>query len=130
MLVGLTKRLVLGGIALGIASWPSSAHDIYTSLKDSTGASCCNDHDCRPARYRIVAGGVEMLVDGKWIAVWENYIQYRTLEGDTGETAGGHWCGKIEYAVTYCAVLPPSSASASGDHGQRSSLPISHPARR
>ena len=27
----------------------------------------------------------------------DDTIQYRTLEGDTGETAGGHWCGKIEY---------------------------------
>jgi len=109
MLVG---RLIVGGMLLATSSWPSPAHDIYMSLKDETGASCCNDRDCRPARYRITAGGVEMLVDGKWIAVWENHIQYRTLEGDTGETGGGHWCGKIEYGVTYCAVLPPSLASA------------------
>ena len=119
MLVDLTKRLVIGAMLVAIASWPSSAHDIYAGLKDSAGASCCSDRDCHPARYRITAGGVQMLVDGKWITVPNDTIQYRTLKGDTGETAGGHWCGVMEeYAVTYCAVLPPSSASVSGDPRQ------------
>src|SRR5262245_31461093 len=93
-------------------NWPTQAHDIYTNLKDEIGASCCNDHDCRPAPYRTTSAGVQMLVDGRRIAVPNRSIQYRTLEGDTGETAGGHWCGKMEHDVTYCAVLPPSSASA------------------
>jgi hypothetical protein len=38
-------------LSLGIAvSWPAAikAHDIYTALKDSSGRSCCSDHDCRP----------------------------------------------------------------------------------
>jgi hypothetical protein len=34
-----------------------------------------------------------MLVDGKWMAVPAETIFYRALPGDTGETAGGHWCG-------------------------------------
>src|SRR5262245_47320191 len=111
MLAGLTKRLALGGILLTTISWPSRAHDIYMSLVDSTGASCCHERDCRPARYRTTAAGVEMLVGGTWIGVPNDTIQYRALDGDTGETAGGHWCGKLEYGITYCAVLPPKSAS-------------------
>ena len=90
------------------------AHDIYTYLRDETEASCCNKRSCRTAGYRVTAVGVEMLVGGSWIVVPDDTIQYRTLEGDAGETAGGHWCGEIEFGLTYCAVLPPSSASASG----------------
>src|SRR5262245_7441768 len=131
MFVDLAMRLVLGAMLLATTSWPTQAHDIYVGLKDSSGESCCNDRDCRPARYRITAGGVEMLVDDQWIAVQEHDIKYRTLKGDTGETAGGHWCGKSEYAVTYCAVLPPNSASStSGDPRQTLSNPNSHSTHR
>jgi hypothetical protein len=34
-----------------------------------------------------------MYVNGKWISVHDEAIQYRTLEGDDGKTNGGHWCG-------------------------------------
>jgi hypothetical protein len=112
VLVSLPKRLAIGGILLTTISWPSRAHDIYMSLVDREGQTCCHDRDCRPARYRITAAGVEMLVDRSWIVVPDDTIQYHALEGDTGETAGGHWCGKAEYGVTYCAVLPPNSASS------------------
>jgi hypothetical protein len=112
VLVGLTKRLAVGGMLLTVMSWPSRAHDIYMSLVDRDGQSCCHDRDCRAATYRTTAAGVEMLVDGRWIVVPDDTIQYRALDGDTGETAGGHWCGKLEYGVTYCAVLPPKSASS------------------
>ena len=47
--------------------------------------------------YRVTPAGVQMLVDGEWIAVPDHVIQYRALPGDTGETAGGHWCGAIRY---------------------------------
>jgi hypothetical protein len=58
-----------------------------------------------------------MLVQGRWVAVPEIAIQYRTLLGDNGETNGGHWCGVIlneaEGASTFleytrCAILPPN----------------------
>jgi hypothetical protein len=114
MLVDLAKRLAPGGILLTTMSWPSQAHDIYMSLVDRDGQTCCHGRDCRPARYRSTAAGVEMLVDGRWIVVPDDPIQYRALNGDTGETAGGHWCGKLEYGVTYCAVLPPRSAFSIG----------------
>jgi hypothetical protein len=41
-------------------------------------------------------------------------VEYRSLEGDTGETNGGHWCGESYEGgfVTYCAFLPPTLAAA------------------
>jgi len=107
-------------------------HDIYSGLMDRLGqSSCCNERDCRPAHYRISAAGVEMLLDDEWVGVPNEVIQYRSLDGDTGETHGGHWCGVtnwkeqdqvpgFEYArplnhpglhlsrfFTRCAILPP-----------------------
>jgi hypothetical protein len=34
-----------------------------------------------------------MLLDDEWVRVPNKVIQYRSLDGDTGETRGGHWCG-------------------------------------
>jgi hypothetical protein len=73
---------------------PTEAHDIYSPLKDSAGRKCCDDGDCRPAPYRVTPTGVQMFVEGEWIAVPDATIQYRALSGDTGETDGGHWCGR------------------------------------
>jgi hypothetical protein len=75
---------------------PAEAHDIYSHLMDRLGSSCCNEQDCRPAPYRVRPTGVQMFVEGKWIWVPDHTIQYRALPGDTGETDGGHWCGKFE----------------------------------
>ena len=115
LLGGASAATVYAIVSLGlITSWPSQidAHDIYMTLKNRAGMSCCNDRECRPAAYRFTPAGVEMLVDGEWIVVPPETIQYRTLDGDGGETAGGHWCGLTNYGtVTYCAILPPSSAS-------------------
>jgi hypothetical protein len=65
--------------------------------------------------YRVRPTGVQMFVEGKWIWVPDHTIQYRALPGDTGETDGGHWCGRFENGpgfdlgyVTYCAILPPN----------------------
>jgi hypothetical protein len=131
---------ILGGAAAGwrqaalvllaiTASWPApiEAHDIYTTLRDRVGVSCCSEHDCRPARYRITAAGVKMLVGGEWIVVPNETIQYRTLEGDTGETAGGHWCGITNFGtLTHCAILPPSSAfSSQTESSSRRKPPLS-----
>jgi hypothetical protein len=56
-----------------------------------------------------------MFVEGEWITVPDATIQYRALPGDTGETDGGHWCGRFENGpgfmrgyATYCAILPPT----------------------
>jgi hypothetical protein len=100
---------------------PTEAHDIYLHLKDSWGNSCCSNQDCRPAPYRVTPAGVQMFVDGAWIAVPDARIQYRALPGDTGETAGGHWCGvirsghgdRVDY-TTHCAILPPNPTAIFG----------------
>jgi hypothetical protein len=96
----------------------SSAHDIYRFLTQPSGESCCRSRDCRPARYRITASGVEMFVDGAWHTIPDSKIQRRTLEGDRGETGGSHWCGMEARNhprmhtkfTTYCAFLPPDTA--------------------
>ena len=100
---------------------PTDAHDIYSHLKDRWGNSCCDNEDCRPVPYRVTPAGVQMFVDGDWIAVPDYTIQYRALPDDTGETAGGHWCGTIrtkhsdglEY-TTHCAILPPNPVAIFG----------------
>ena len=91
------KLELLAAICLISFDPPTEAHDIYSPLKDRWGNSCCNDQDCRPVPYRMTPNGVQMLVDGEWIAVPDHAIQYRALPGDGGETAGGHWCGAIRY---------------------------------
>jgi hypothetical protein len=115
------KLDLLAAIALLSFEPPTEAHDIYLHLKDRLGNSCCDDKDCRPAPYRVTPAGVQMFVDGEWIAVPDYAIQYRALPGDTGETAGGHWCGiirdghgdRVDYS-TLCAVLPPNPTAIFG----------------
>ena len=111
-----TIRLI--SAALLVANWamPAQAHDIYTHLQNKRGASCCDGSDCRPAPYRVRAWGVQMRVDGAWYDIHADLIEYRGLDGDTGETNGGHWCGRHQqtpysnwtYFTTYCAFLPPN----------------------
>jgi hypothetical protein len=112
-------RLFLSVILLSTGfSFPTKAHDIYSRLLGSWGNSCCDDKDCRPAPFRVTPDGVQMLIDGEWIEVPGYTIQYRALYGDSGETGGGHWCGrsyqKVDnsvFHVTQCAVLPPGTAT-------------------
>ena len=115
------KLELLAAICLISFEPPTEAHDIYSPLKDRWGNSCCNDQDCRPVPYRVTPAGVQMLVHGNWIAVPDHAIQYRALPGDTGETAGGHWCGEIRLLQdetvrysTHCAILPPNGAAILG----------------
>jgi len=115
------RKLVPLLLAVCIGPQPSNAHDIYSHLADSEGASCCDQTDCAPAPFRVTPIGVQMLVHGRWIAVPKNKIQYRMLPGDTGATGGGHWCGLDSHLglapepVTRCVILPPNSATvASG----------------
>src|SRR5215813_13559194 len=87
-------RTMMTTIAILIlAAACAEGHDIYSGLMDPLGeSSCCDDKDCRPAHYRITSAGVEMLLDDEWVRVPNKVIQYRSLDGDTGETRGGHWC--------------------------------------
>ena len=54
-----------------------------------------------------------MLVNDRWIWVPAGKIEYRTIEGDSADTAGGHWCGEPYDGgyITYCAFLPPTMAN-------------------
>lgn len=110
------SRSALIGVILFGSPLPARAHDIYSHLLDGAGASCCDKQDCRPAPYRFILARLQMLVDGQWINVPMKRVQYRALQGDTGETDGGHWCGSSyepDYRsleglyVTKCAILPP-----------------------
>lgn len=95
--------------ALACALMPARAHDVEAPLVDKWGRSCCSESDCRPAPYRVTPSGVEMFVKDRWFSVPEERIQFRFIEGDTGETKGGHWCGQLYQNgyITYCAFLPP-----------------------
>jgi hypothetical protein len=118
----MSSRLAVMAVVLAASlPLPLQAYDIYLELKDEKGRNCCDSSDCKPAHYRHTPRGVKMFVDGRWIEVPNRAIQYPALLGDTGETAGGHWCGavyeidgaNIDAAyVTQCAILPPQSASA------------------
>ena len=125
------RTLMMMIAILILAAVCAEGHDIYSGLMDRSGASCCNETDCHPANYRISSAGVDMFVDNEWVRVPNNVIQYRSLDGDTGETRGGHWCGVtywkqqnqvagVEYPPTLnhpglhpsgfstrCVILPP-----------------------
>lgn len=114
----LSKPALLSVAFILNPSLPLQAHDIYSHLVDETGKSCCDNRDCRPAHYRIKGGSVQMFIYGNWLVIPHAKIQYRTIEGDSGETAGGHWCGQGHQGRTYiiyvtrCAILPPQAASS------------------
>ena len=114
-------------LVFSMSAAPVDAHDIYMHLKTPLGFQCCTGQDCRPAHYRSGGDGIEMLVDNRWLPVAGYDVMYRSLPGDTGETFGGHWCGRnipIEGGyITYCAVLPPNSAAA---HVPLGTTPHSH----
>jgi hypothetical protein len=106
------KLISLLSALLAIWPGPIEAHNIYTHLKNRSGKSCCDNTDCRPVPYRVTSLGVEMLVGETWVWLTRGMVQYRALEGDTGETNGGHWCGE-RYGgsfITRCAFLPPNLA--------------------
>jgi hypothetical protein len=118
--LGYSTALTLALIA--ISSGPVQGHDIYSGLKSKVGNSCCDKDDCRPANYQMTRNGVMMQVGQEWISVHPDTIVYRTLPGDSGETAGGHWCGRaandpLETGhVTLCAILPPRLATSAHRH--------------
>jgi hypothetical protein len=105
-------------LMFGLQAAPLHAHDIYMNLKNQRGVPCCDGNDCRPAHYRVRVWGVQMLIEKTWLDIPQEAVEYRFLEGDTGETNGGHWCGRYQrgsgwrHVQTYCAVLPPTFVSA------------------
>ena len=83
-------------------------HQFYKGLQQpGSGASCCNNKDCRPVAFRVTATGVEMLIAGRWIRPPD----VRTLEIETPD-GGAHWCGieTRDEPITFCAIIPRSGA--------------------
>ena len=117
----MSRKLVLVLLALCIGPQPSAAHDIYSHLVDSEGASCCNEIDCAPAPFQVTPIGIQMLVHGRWIAVPNNKIQYRLLPGDMGVTSGS--CRPYGRRLPSCYRRAPSlgvraGACTNGDNGR------------
>jgi hypothetical protein len=57
-----------------------------------------------------------MLVDAREFYIDRDNIEYRGPDGDSGETDGGHWCGRHAqaphsnwtYFNIHCAFVPPN----------------------
>jgi putative tryptophan/tyrosine transport system substrate-binding protein len=63
--------------------------------------------DGRNVRIDVRWTGGDAELFRKYAPIW---LRYSLI--DTGETGGGHWCGVTAdfVSVTFCAILPPSSA--------------------
>ena len=113
-----SRTVVVAAVLMTNLPLAIQAHDIYSDVIDGAGKSCCDNRDCRPAHYRVKGGGVQMFVYGHWLVIPRDKIQYRAIADDTGETAGGHWCGQGQqghnfvFYTTRCAILPPQAAWA------------------
>src|SRR5829696_6833369 len=57
-----------------------------------------------------------MLVYDRWVRVPGGAIEYRIIPGDTGETAGGHWCGEPYDGGFVTYSRPLRNAASSFDH--------------
>ena len=109
-------------LTLASATGVDGPHDIYMALKTASGKAAAT-RVLPSGHYRTTANGTQMLVDGEWLAVPDDAIQYRALEGDTGETRGGHWCGLMTFGNhTYCAILPPTFGMRLGAHCEAESI--------
>lgn len=80
-------------------------HDeLYKTLKQpGTGASCCNNMDCRPVPHRITPTGVEFFVGNRWLLPPTSKLIERS------DIESSHWCGLGEATaspITFCAVVP------------------------
>ncbi len=74
----MSLKLGLFAVLLFVGFEPTTAaHDIYSPLKDKAGRNCCDDGDCRPAPYRMTPAGVQMFVEGAWVAVPDAAISQR-----------------------------------------------------
>jgi hypothetical protein len=82
--------------------------EFYQYLKQpGNGASCCDNHDCRPAKYRMTKEGPEFFIGGRWIVPPKRSVM-RMLTPD----GQGHWCGidlNAGNPLTYCAIIPLGS---------------------
>ena len=83
-------RSVLIASALINLLLPAQAHDIYSHLTDQEGGSCCGERDCRPAPYRVTAGGFYVFPPGMmhWVSTDDDTIIQLNSIGPWGLTYG------------------------------------------
>jgi hypothetical protein len=100
------------GVLILVLSWPASAHDQYTDLKDPFGFSCCGNQDCEAIEDFAVHkdGSVDFYSrrQSTWVYVPSEQISWIALPG-----APAHWCGHSmddyvgSYVLTFCAFVDP-----------------------
>ena len=93
----LSKRFIAAAAYVALAMLMSVSagrtHDIYSHLKDNRGVPCCNNTDCRPARFRITTRGVEMLVRDIGSPSLATFFYTALRLGDTARQPGGIGAG-------------------------------------
>ena len=69
--------------------------------KPRSGKAADNEGDCRPAHYRTMPNGVQMLAGWyEWLAVPDEAIQYRYLRGAT-RVAVNTWRSLVPTVVSW-----------------------------
>ena len=88
---------------------PVGAHGWLTGLTSPGGELCCDDRDC-PAvdhRYSREAGQLEVLIDGRWIAVDPaTLVPIPTPDGQAHACYGRSWTNNVMTPVVRCVILP------------------------
>jgi hypothetical protein len=87
-------------LSIGFCAGRASAHDGYGKWErpDLPGASCCNEHDCRPVR-------AAQDMDGNWTAYPDGRpvrVPRRNLLKIPSPDGRSHWCGSG--VTTFCFV--------------------------
>ena len=87
------SKAICGCSSLLLFRPPQSVRTTSTVISWTEWCELLLCKDCMPAPFRVGPDGVRMFVQGRWIAVPSNKIQYRTLIGDRGETGGDTGAG-------------------------------------
>lgn len=97
--------LLTGAMAIGAAASvyvrPARAHDLYAGwVNPATGASCCNNQDCRPARSYLGDDGRHyVFLTGRWKQVpVERVLKIPSPGGNS------HVCANVQTDEIYCFV--------------------------
>ena len=69
----LAAMMLMSSVSLSLGQQAGSHHehhtDFYSKWQTTTGASCCNNQDCRPARDRIISGRIQVFIEDDWVDV-------------------------------------------------------------
>jgi hypothetical protein len=99
-----TRRVVLGRTALAVVA-VAAAPLLAPSSKANAQAGVA------PESTKMNTMNTR---SNSWTWIPGEKIEHRAIDGDMGETGGGHWCGERYEGgfITYCAFLPPKVTSA------------------